>query len=129
MANFVKLFSSILESTIWDEDLPTRVVWITMLCKADVDGNVYASVPGFARAANVTREQVEAALQKLLAEDPDSSSLENDGRRIEVINGGFKVLNYKKYRDRVSEEYQREKDRIRKRIERNGTKADTSEVA
>jgi hypothetical protein len=102
--SYAKVFSSILDSTVWGEDLATRVVWITLLVKASRDGIVYASIPGLARSANVTREQVEAALEKLMAHDPDSSSSDHDGRRIEVVDGGWRILNYEKYRDRKTKD-------------------------
>jgi hypothetical protein len=45
---FTKLFSSITESTVWDEPDRVRLVWITMLAMADKHGRVWASVPGLA---------------------------------------------------------------------------------
>ena len=57
---FSKLFQSILSSTIWCEDHPTRVVWITMLAMADRHGYVGASIPGIAGMARVTVEEAGA---------------------------------------------------------------------
>jgi len=96
--NFTKLFSSITDSTIWCEDSDTRVVWITMLAMADENGWVYASVPGLVNRAQVKRNAVEDALNTFLSPDPDSRTPDNEGRRIEKIEGGLAILNHPKYR-------------------------------
>ena len=46
MASYTKLSSTIINSTVWQEGLATKVVWITMLALADKHGEVMASVPG-----------------------------------------------------------------------------------
>ena len=40
MNNFTKLSSAIVTSTIWQEDNPTQIVWVTMLATADACGRV-----------------------------------------------------------------------------------------
>lgn len=99
MSNFVKLYGSILYSTVWLEPLPTKVVWITMLALADADGLVRAAVPNLAQIAGVTRNECEKAIATLSAPDPDSKSKEYDGRRVEAVDGGWLILNHRKYRD------------------------------
>lgn len=88
MTGFTKLFNSILGSTIWREDPTTKVVWITLLALADRDGIAEASIPGLANYAGVTVDATEAALQKFLAPDPYSRTPDNEGRRIEKVDGG-----------------------------------------
>jgi len=95
---FTKLFSSITESTIWCEDSDIRVVWITMLAMSDKNGRIWASIPGLAKRAAVSIEQTESALNKFLSPDPYSRTKEHEGRRIEVIDGGWRLLNHAKYR-------------------------------
>lgn len=97
--NFVKLYGTILDSSIWGEPHATVRLWITMLAMADQNGAVNASVGGLARRANLTREECDAALTTLLSPDPDSKSPEHEGRRIEAIEGGWLVLNHRAYRD------------------------------
>ncbi|MCL5280391.1 MAG: hypothetical protein M1376_10850 [Planctomycetes bacterium] len=96
--SFTKLFSTIVTSTIWREDDKTRIVWITLLATADAYGEVAASIPGLAALANVNIADCERALQTLLSPDPYSRTRDHEGRRIEVIDGGWKILNYGKYR-------------------------------
>jgi hypothetical protein len=109
---FTKLFSSITESTVWYEPDSTRLVWITMLAMSDRQGRVWASVPGLAGRARVSLESAREALKCFLSPDPDSRTKEYEGRRIEEIDGGWRLLNHAKYRELRDEEarkqYQRE---------------------
>lgn len=115
MSGYTKLFGSILRSSVWLTPAHVRLVWITMLALADRDGVVESSVPGLAIAAGVERAQCEQALALFLAPDPDSRTPDHEGRRIEVVDGGWRLLNHGKYADKMSEEDRREKDAIRQR--------------
>lgn len=108
---YTKLFESILESTIWCEPLAVRVVWITMLAMADRGGVVLASVPGLAKRAAVTIPDASEAIRRFLEPDPHSRTREHDGRRIEEIDGGWRLLNHAKYRDLVDSESEKERKR------------------
>lgn len=118
MSNYAKLFSSILDSTVWETPLHVRVVWIAMMAMKDRRGVVEASVPGLAKRAGVTREQAEEALSCFLSPDPDSRSKEFEGRRIEEVDGGWILLNHSKYRDKQSIADIREKTAARVRRHR-----------
>jgi hypothetical protein len=107
MAGYTKLFSSIIHSTIWREADHIRIVWITMLAMADRDGVVESSVPGLADASRVTLGECREALAALMAPDPDSRTPDNEGRRIAPIDGGWELLNYNKYREKLSKEQKR----------------------
>jgi hypothetical protein len=117
---FTKLFTSITESTIWREDDATRLMWITMLAMADSRGRVFASVPGLADRARVPVDRARIALGKFLAPDPDSRTPDHEGRRIEAIDGGWRLLNHAKYRELRDEEAIKESKRnyINKRRQR-----------
>lgn len=112
---YTKLFSSITASTIVSEPVATRWVWVTMLAAVKPDGCVYGSIPGLARLANVTLEETQIALKCFLAPDPFSRTQEHEGRRIEAIDGGWKLLNHAKYDDLRNDveraEYKRKWDR------------------
>lgn len=96
---YVKLFGSILKSSVWDESPATRLVWITLLLLADEDGFAQGVERGLARQANVSPEECFAALEVLAAPDLASQTQDYGGRRIEKVEGGWLVLNYKKYRE------------------------------
>ena len=116
MSGYTPLFNEIVTSSIWNESNPTRVVWITMLALADKDGVVNASVSGLAPVARVTLEECEKAIEVLSSPDKYSRSKEHDGRRVLEIDGGFQVLNHKKYREKAKSRaeymrnYRRNKD-------------------
>jgi len=95
---FTKLFASITESTIWVAPDTQRLTWITMLAMADQAGRVWASIPGLANRARVSVEAAEEALKAFMAPDIYSRTKEFDGRRIEEIDGGWRLLNHAKYR-------------------------------
>jgi hypothetical protein len=93
-----------------------------MLAMADKHGEVMASILGLAHRARVTVEDCEKAIQHLSGPDPYSRTGENDGRRIEAIDGGWEILNYAKYRRMMSEEEQAERNRIRQQRYRDRQK-------
>jgi hypothetical protein len=96
---FTKLFSSLVHSTVWREEMHVKVVWVTMLALANRHGDVLASVPGLADAARVSLEQCVDALEKFKAPDPWSRTKTHEGRRVIEVDGGWNLLNYPKYRE------------------------------
>ena len=112
---YTKLFRGLVASTIVSEPLATRWLWITLLSQSDSRGCVWGSVPGLARIANISIEECEAALACFLSPDTYSRTKDNDGRRLEVLDGGWRLLNHAKYNAVRSEaeraEYKREWDR------------------
>lgn len=122
---YTKLFNSIITSTIWSEDDKTRIVWITMLALADKNGEVQGSIPGLARLAGVSVEACGKAIEKFLSPDPHSRTKDDEGRRIEEIDGGWHLLNHDKYRRMASLDEAKEKNverqrRFRAKQARNG---------
>lgn len=101
---FTKLFASITESTVWCESDRTRLAWITMLAMADSRGRVWASIPGLANRARIPVEDARIAIECFLSPDRDSRTSEHEGRRIEPIDGGWRLLNHEKYRKIRDEE-------------------------
>jgi hypothetical protein len=108
MSGYTKLFSSIIASTIWGEEKETKIVWITMLAMADRNGVVEASLPGLAQMARVDLDECKRAVKCLLERDEYSRSQEFEGRRIEVVDGGWRILNHAKYRQKLSVDERRE---------------------
>ena len=112
---YTKLFSSIITSTIWMEDDRTRLVWITMLALADKNGEVQGSIPGLARLAGVPVEDCRAAILKFMSPDRDSRTKDDEGRRIEEIDGGWHLLNHRKYREMASRDEAKEANAARQK--------------
>ncbi len=123
--SYVKLFSEILDSTVWQLPGPTKLVWVTMLAMADKHGEVRASIPGLAGRAGVTISEAESALTSFMGPDAYSRTRDNDGRRAEEIDGGWLLLNHAKYRELQSLDDIRAKaaDRQRRFRERRAAEA------
>jgi len=115
MAGYTKLFNSILASSVWQESLSTKVLWITMLAMADKDGIAEASIPGLAKISGLSIAETEAGIASLAAPDKYSRTKEFEGRRIEACEGGWKILNHPKYRAKMSADERREYKRIKQR--------------
>jgi len=128
MAGFTKLFDSILDSSIWQESKETKIVWITMLAMADRSGVIEAAIPGLANRAGVTIQEAETAVETFLSPDPYSRTTDYEGRRIEKVDGGWRLLNHEKFRQKLSaaerKEYQREW--MRKKRAEKSTNVDSS---
>lgn len=101
MQGYTPLFGEIITSSIWNEDDQVRIIWITLLALSDKDGNVMASISGLAPVARVSLSQCEKAIETLSSPDKYSRSLEKEGRRIEVIDGGWHIINHEKYRNKA----------------------------
>jgi hypothetical protein len=127
---YVKLYSSIVTSSIWSEDSDTCKVWITLLALADRSGFVFGSSSGLARIAAVEAPTVRTVLEKFMAPDPESSDLvrnpEGEGRRLKEIEGGWQILNYEHYRDMRDADTRRVQTRDAVRKHRKLLKASVS---
>lgn len=118
---FAKVFEAILDSSINDEDVAVRWLWITLLVKSNKYGQVQSTLTALARAANISREDTDRGMKILMSPDQNSTSEEEEGRR--VINLGpnlWQLVNFAKYRNLRDEEAEREKvrERVRKHRER-----------
>lgn len=121
---FNKLFGKILDSSIWLEDTPTRIVWITLLAAMDETGYAhFSALENLAGRARVTAAEAQKAIECFVAPDPNSGDPENDGRRIEKVPGGYMVLNAAKHRAVMNRVIQKEQTRLRvakHRLKKNG---------
>ena len=119
---YVKLFQSLLDSTIWAEPDSTRIVWLTMLVIADKNGEVMSTVPGLAHRARVSIEACQSAIDKLSSPDKYSRSKLAEGRRIVAIEGGWELVNHADYRMKASKEDEKRAtaERVRRHRERVG---------
>jgi hypothetical protein len=109
-----KIFTKILDSSIWLEADATRLVWLTCIAAMDEDGFCqFASPANLAHRANVTVTACLAALEVLEGPDPNSSDPDHEGRRLERVPGGWLVRNAAKYREMVSRELAKAANRRR----------------
>lgn len=122
MSGFTKLSSDIVTSTIWLEDDSTLRIWIGLLALAGPDGFVPGSVPGLANVFRVTVPKMLDALATFKAPDPFSRTKDNEGRRIEEVDGGWVLLNHAKHREKKDPEIRRKQ--IREAVARHRAKQD-----
>jgi hypothetical protein len=114
-----KLFTKILDSSIWLETTPTRIVWLTFIACMDESGFVqFAAIGNVANRARVTLEEAQEAIKALENPDPESGDPDHEGRRIERVPGGWMVLNAEKHRQLVTRAVIQEQTRIRVRRHR-----------
>lgn len=114
MLMYNKIFTKILDSSIWLEPTPTRLLWMTLIAAMDEDGYAaFASIGNLAHRARLTMEETTEAVKCLEAPDKESSDPDNEGRRIERVPGGWMILNAKKYRELVTRTVIKEQNRIR----------------
>ena len=135
MSGYVKLFSEIIESSIWDEDSETCKVWITLLALADSEGFVRGSPGWLAKRSRVNVDKVDSALKKFTSPDKFSRTPTEEGKRIEATPDGWVILNYVFYREHNGLElskdprrtYQREW--MRKKREKEKVSTDCQQVS
>jgi hypothetical protein len=109
-----KIFTKILDSSIWLEPDGTRLIWLTLIAAMDEEGVCrFASVANLAHRARVSLEVAKEAVIALEGPDENSSDPDNEGRRIERIPGGWIVLNAQKYRELVTRTVIKEQTRAR----------------
>jgi hypothetical protein len=94
-----------------------------MLAMADKHGRVFGSIPGLANRARISVEASEKAIEKFKSPDTYSRTKTHDGRRIEEIDGGWRLLNHAKYRAIRDVEARREGQRDWLRDKRAKSKA------
>lgn len=98
MERYVPIFSRIVDSSLWIEPDYVVKVFLTMLAKKDADEVVRGTAFNIASWSKKTEQEVIEALKILSS--PDTKRLEPqpfDGRRIEKVEGGWKLLNGAKY--------------------------------
>ena len=98
--------SGITESTLWMRDDDTLRVWIALLSKCDAGGYARVAAPAMAHICRMVKtdgtpdvERFERVIDGLCAPDQYSRCSDNEGRRVAVVEGGYVVLSYEKYRD------------------------------
>jgi len=122
--SYSKLFSSLVHSSLWTEQDHVRILFITLLAIADREGYCYGSRRGLERLAMIDPDHIDDRdpWSALMSPDPDSSDLlrnpENEGRRIEEVPGGFRIINFVYYRSLRNEDDRREQNREAQRRHR-----------
>lgn len=119
---FTKLDERIIQSSIMCESLETFKIWITLLALCRADGVAECSAVYLESVCRIPLDTILKSLEVLMAPDVVSRSINDDGRRIERVDGGYKIINYEKYRSESLKSAEAE----RKRLYRESKKTDES---
>jgi hypothetical protein len=95
---FTKLDEGILQSSVMAESGSVFKVWIALLASCGQDGIAKVSSVFLSSACHLPQKTVDHAIENLSSPDPRSRSLNDEGRRIQRVDGGYRVINYEKYR-------------------------------
>lgn len=110
MNMYAKLFARITESSLMEESVNVRYVFIMMLAIADPKGVVIGTDIAISRRLNIPLGEFKSCAALLSAPDPESNSQKQEGRRLVPSDGerGYLIVNYATYRDIRDEEERRE---------------------
>ena len=111
-SSWAPLWSGIVDSSLWDETDLVIKVFITMLAMKDADHVCRATVYSLSKKTGKSQAEVLEAIRIL--SEPDTlrqDHQEFEGRRIEAVEEGWLILNGEKYRQMVSEEMRRARNR------------------
>lgn len=96
---FTKLDENILQSSIMAEDDSVFKVWIALLAACKENGIANISPMFLSSICRKDISIISQAIEKLSLPDDYSRSINDSGKRIERVDGGFRIINYQKYRD------------------------------
>lgn len=122
---FTKLDEGILQSSIMFEPATTFKVWIALLASCREDGVSPVSSVYLASVCHLPLSAIDKALAVLEQPDERSRSTNDEGRRVERVDGGYYIINYFKYREFS---YSSRKDAVRKREYRDRVKDESGDT-
>lgn len=101
MTGWTPLFQQIVGSSVWSAPNHVRIAWVTMLAITNRNGVCAVTAGGLSALARISREEAEDAIKVLSSPDEDTLTQEHDGRRIERVEDGWRLLNWEKYREKA----------------------------
>jgi hypothetical protein len=99
ISSWLGLHRSILDGSLMEEPLATRWLWVVLLLVAGKGGFVGHTIERLARRAELTLEETKTGMKCFESPDPKSRSTTYDGKRIEKVEGGWRILNYQAHLD------------------------------
>ncbi len=122
---FGKVFRSLWQGSLCGK-ADEQLVFVYLLANADSDGNAEMVQTIIAHQTGLPLDRVMAAIDNLMATDPQSRSPEQEGRRLLPLgdrNWGWQITNYPKYRAMRDENDRREQNRKAKAGQRGRGKS------
>ena len=125
-ADFFKLYKTFWTGTIREERATVRLLFLAMISLCDENGIVRATPQFIANFSNLTSQATSEALNILMKPDLESTSPDEDGRRIVLDSPNvYRVVNYRRYYDKSRESDRRDYQREYKRRQRENGKSDS----
>lgn len=111
MKTWTPLWSSAVNSSLWDEPDSVLKVFLTMLALKDWDHVYRGDAYGLGKQSRKTELEVLEALRVLASPDTKRAVDQPfEGRRIQAVEEGWLILNGEKYRSQVSLEMKRRRN-------------------
>lgn len=104
---YIKLHRSFFTGTMHVEAAYTKILFLAMLIEC-TDGVIVATNDYLCRFTNLKAEAVERALEALQLPDPNSTSIELQGRRIVAVENTrntYRIVNWAKYQPALSSDW------------------------
>lgn len=104
---YIKLHRSFFTGTMHSEAAYTKLLFLAMLIEC-TDGVIVATNDYLCRFTNLKPEAVERALEALQLPDANSTSIEEDGRRIVAVpftRNTYRIVNWAKYQPALSSDW------------------------
>ncbi len=114
---YAKVYRDITRSSINEEPLHVRWLFVVLLTACNRTGQVYGTIAALARLANISEEQAADAMERLQRPDPSSTTDVEGGRRVISLGSNlWQVVNYVKYC--TMSDIERERELTRQRVRR-----------
>ena len=108
-----------------NEKLHIRWVFIMFISQKDDTGFISGTRRTMARNFNISIEEFDDAIKVLSSPDPESRTKEFNGKRIDVVEGGWILLNHEKYRTHEQKKTEKRREYMKEYM-RNKRKNDDS---
>jgi hypothetical protein len=103
MSGYTPVFDTVFQGTLCGKypDLP---VWLVLLALQQRGGIIDAHPSYIATISGLPQADIELAIKRFCEPDPASRTPDNDGRRLEPLEGagfGWRVINHRKYQEKA----------------------------
>lgn len=120
MNTWAPIWSAIVDSSLWEESGNVVKVFMTLLATKDSDHVSRLDAYRIHKKCNIDEVEVLEILKLLSSPDTRrKTKQEFDGRRIKAVEDGWLILNGQKYREMVSEERRKARNRRSQEAYRN----------